>query len=185
MQCRYLVSVIAAITSFVPAGVRAQGAPVLIRVVPAADTATAGDVLRRTRAWHDAIMRADTAAHDGLSVLKHRFMTRAEALIHGDLHSGSVMVGGGRTVAIDPEFAFYGPVGFDLGALWANAAIAASRADRLARPEAFRAHVAAILPDSWEAFTTELRRLWPERVDRLSTGSKEQSWWPVISSSAS
>ena len=62
MQCRYLVSLIAAITSFVPAGARAQGAPVLIRVVPAADTATAGDVLRRTRAWHDAIMRADTAA---------------------------------------------------------------------------------------------------------------------------
>ncbi len=55
-------------------------------------------------------------------------MTHGEALIHGDLHTGSVMVGGGRTVAIDPEFAFYGPVGFDLGALWANAIIASVRA---------------------------------------------------------
>ena len=75
-------------------------------------------------------------------------MTHGEALIHGDLHTGSVMVGGGRAAAIDPEFAFYGPVGFDLGALWANAAIAASRADRLGRPEAFRAHVAAIVRDA-------------------------------------
>ena len=98
--------------------------------------------------------------------LKHVFMTHGEALIHGDLHTGSVMVGGGRAAAIDPEFAFYGPVGFDLGALWANAAIAAARADRLAAPTAFRAHVAAIVTDSWEAFTDELRRLWPERVDR-------------------
>lgn len=70
MQCRYLVSLIAAITSFARADVRAQGAPVLIRVVPAADTATAGDVLRRTRAWHDAIMRADTA------VLRHILLPR-------------------------------------------------------------------------------------------------------------
>ena len=111
-------------------------------------------------------LRADRDVLREVASLKHTFMTHGEALIHGDLHTGSVMVGGGRAAAIDPEFAFYGPVGFDLGALWANAAIAASRADRLGRPEAFRAHVAAIVPDSWEAFTTELRRLWPERVDR-------------------
>ena len=80
-----------------------------------------------------ATLRADAAALDGLSVLKHRFMTHGEALIHGDLHTGSVMVGGGRTVAIDPEFAFYGPVGFDLGAIWANAVIATVRGV-LARP---------------------------------------------------
>ena len=82
---------------------------------------------------------------DGLSVLKHRFMTRGEALIHGDLHTGSVMVGGGRTVAIDPEFAFYGPVGFDLGAIWANAVIATVRAVLLDRPADFRAHVEGIV----------------------------------------
>jgi 5-methylthioribose kinase len=111
-------------------------------------------------------LRADRGVLREVAGLKHTFMTHGEALIHGDLHTGSVMVGGGRAAAIDPEFAFYGPVGFDLGALWANAAIAASRADRLGRPDVFRAHVAAIVPDSWEAFTTEMRHLWPERVDR-------------------
>jgi 5-methylthioribose kinase len=114
-----------------------------------------------------ADLRADAAVHLEVAELKHRFMTTGQALIHGDLHTGSVMVGGGRAVAIDPEFAFYGPVGFDLGALWANAAIAATRADRLDRPDAFKRHVAAIVPESWDAFTGELRRLWPERADRF------------------
>jgi 5-methylthioribose kinase len=111
-------------------------------------------------------LRADPVVLREIAGLKHTFMTHGEALIHGDLHTGSVMVGGGRAAAIDPEFAFYGPVGFDLGALWGNAAIAAARADRLGRPPAFREYVSRIVPGSWDAFTSELRRLWPQRVDR-------------------
>jgi 5-methylthioribose kinase len=113
-----------------------------------------------------ANLRGDAELRSAVALLKHRFLTHAEARIHGDLHTGSVMVGGGRTVAIDPEFAFYGPIGFDLGALWANAVIAAARAHVLGRDPAFREHVAAIVPDSWAAFQDELRTLWPERRDR-------------------
>lgn len=125
-------------------------------------------------------LRADLAAVDALSVLKHRFMTHAEALIHGDLHTGSVMVGGGRTVAIDPEFAAYGPVGYDLGAIWANAVIASVRGALLDRPVAFRQHVAAIVGDSWVAFLEELRRLWPERVDPSFTDGMRTAWERIV-----
>jgi 5-methylthioribose kinase len=52
--------------------------------------------------------------------MKIKFVTSTEALVHGDLHSGSVMVKEGSTFVIDPEFAFYGPMGFDLGALISN-----------------------------------------------------------------
>jgi 5-methylthioribose kinase len=127
-----------------------------------------------------AALRADEAALDGLSILKHRFMTRAEALIHGDLHTGSVMVGGGRTVAIDPEFAFYGPVGYDLGAIWANAIIASVRGALLERPTGFQAHVEAIVPESWAAFQAELRRLWPSRVDPSLTDGMRDAWVRAI-----
>jgi 5-methylthioribose kinase len=127
-----------------------------------------------------AALRADEAALDGLSVLKHRFMTHAEALIHGDLHTGSVMVGGGRTVAIDPEFAFYGPVGFDLGAIWANAIIAGVRGALLDRPPRFREHVASIVPESWQAFREELARLWPTRVDRSFTDGMRMAWEQAV-----
>ena len=49
-----------------------------------------------------------------------KFLNEAQALVHGDLHSGSVMVTAGDTRVIDPEFAFYGPIGFDLGAFLGN-----------------------------------------------------------------
>lgn len=52
--------------------------------------------------------------------LKYKFMTKSDALIHGDLHTGSIMINEDETHIIDPEFAFVGPFGFDIGALLAN-----------------------------------------------------------------
>jgi 5-methylthioribose kinase len=102
---------------------------------------------------------------------KWLFMTRAEALIHGDLHTGSVMV---RAVegsiscdsvkVFDSEFAFYGPVAFDLGAIWANYVIAAARSFALGEDE--RGDWAlSLVSTTWVAFETEFRRRWPGRID--------------------
>lgn len=55
-----------------------------------------------------------------ISELRHKFISAKEALIHGDLHTGSIMVTENSTKVIDPEFAFYGPIGFDTGAFVAN-----------------------------------------------------------------
>ena len=137
-------------------------------------TSTTGTTRRSTRSSRSCARIAALRREVGL--LKHVFRTHAEALIHGDLHTGSVMVGGGRTVVIDPEFAFYGPVAFDLGALWANAAIADARAARLGRPEAFRAHLASIVRASWDAFRMELARLWPERADPFLDDGFREAW---------
>lgn len=52
--------------------------------------------------------------------LKLLFLTKTESLVHGDLHTGSIMCTPEDTKVIDPEFAFYGPMGFDVGALLAN-----------------------------------------------------------------
>ena len=46
--------------------------------------------------------------------LKFDFMEHAQALIHGDLHSGSIFINNERIKVFDPEFAFYGPMGYDL-----------------------------------------------------------------------
>ena len=54
------------------------------------------------------------------------------ALLHGDLHTGSIMAEAGKTMVIDPEFAFYGPMGFDIGALLANLLLAYFASDGLA-----------------------------------------------------
>ena len=67
-----------------------------------------------------AALRADAALKAGAARFGQKFITAPQALIHGDLHSGSVMVTDADTRVIDPEFAFYGPIGFDLGAYFGN-----------------------------------------------------------------
>ena len=62
----------------------------------------------------DAVLKVATAG------LKAKFLCSTQCLLHGDLHSGSVMASDGQTWVIDPEFAFYGPMGFDVGALLSN-----------------------------------------------------------------
>ena len=52
--------------------------------------------------------------------MKYAFMTATEARLHGDLHTGSVMANAEETFVMDPEFSFYGPMGFDVGAYIAN-----------------------------------------------------------------
>jgi 5-methylthioribose kinase len=42
-------------------------------------------------------------------------MNNAQALIHGDLHTGSILIKEDSMKVIDPEFAFYGPMGYDIG----------------------------------------------------------------------
>lgn len=54
------------------------------------------------------------------SKLKYKFLTEAQSLIHGDLHTGSIFVGSGETKVFDTEFAFVGPSAFDPGLLIGN-----------------------------------------------------------------
>ena len=47
-------------------------------------------------------------------------MNNAQALLHGDLHTGSIFIKPDSTRVFDPEFAFYGPIGYDVGNVIAN-----------------------------------------------------------------
>jgi 5-methylthioribose kinase len=64
--------------------------------------------------------REDGDLKAAVSRLKLKFLSSAEAMLHGDLHTGSVMLTPEGTRVIDPEFAFMGPMGFDVGAIVAN-----------------------------------------------------------------
>jgi len=67
-----------------------------------------------------AEFRKDVALKLAISRLKLKFLSTAQALIHGDLHTGSVMATETDTRVIDAEFAFMGPMGFDVGAVLGN-----------------------------------------------------------------
>jgi 5-methylthioribose kinase len=115
-----------------------------------------------------AELAADNLMQQAMAQAKYLFMTHAEALIHGDLHTGSVMVKDGsgppEVKVFDSEFAFYGPVAYDLGALFANYLIAAIRAHFLDEP-ARHSWCLNLISESWQGFVDEFRSRWPTRID--------------------
>lgn len=92
--------------------------------------------------------------------LKYLFMNRTDALLHGDLHTGSIMLNQEQTYVIDSEFAFFGPFGFDVGALLANLAMSYISHFERSEDGAYRQWVL----DTTEAFLTlflqKFRELW-------------------------
>ncbi|WP_372593385.1 S-methyl-5-thioribose kinase [Actinotalea sp.] len=118
-----------------------------------------------------AELAADETFVAAMGRAKWMFMTHGEALVHGDLHTGSVMVraeeGSTQCTSVkvfDSEFAFYGPVAFDIGATWANYAFAAARATALGDPDRAR-WALGLVEQTWDAFEAEYRRRWPTRLD--------------------
>ncbi|MGJ0205186.1 S-methyl-5-thioribose kinase [Leucobacter sp. gxy201] len=89
------------------------------------------------------------------------FKTQGEALIHGDLHTGSVMVTDGDARVMDPEFAFYGPIGYDTGNVLAHLAFASTRHDLLGNQEQVKLITEEALT-FWEVFVETIAELWPD-----------------------
>lgn len=54
------------------------------------------------------------------AIMREKFMNFPQSLIHGDLHTGSIFVNESGIKVIDSEFAFYGPIGYDLGCVIGN-----------------------------------------------------------------
>lgn len=111
-----------------------------------------------------AELRDDMELHVAISRLKLKFMASPEALLHGDLHTGSIMVTDSQTRVIDPEFAFYGPMGFDVGAVLANLLMAyfASAGHERAPGQraAFEAWVLETVEQVWTEFARKFLELW-------------------------
>lgn len=66
------------------------------------------------------------------------FSERAQALLHGDLHTGSLLVTQQTTHVIDAEFATMGPLAFDVGKFMGNLLLAFFASDGHATDEAPR-----------------------------------------------
>ena len=113
---------------------------------------------------HAAAIRADTDLKRAISRLKLKFMGSPEALIHGDLHTGSVMLTPEDTRVIDPEFAFVGPMGFDVGAVIANLLLNYfSQIGHEAEPggrDAYRAWVLDTVERVWTLFRAKFLAHW-------------------------
>lgn len=77
-------------------------------------------VNERTEKFADEFIRSDSKLKSKVFWLKEGFLTKADALLHADLHTGSIMANQYETYVIDTEFAYFGPIGFDVGKIIAN-----------------------------------------------------------------
>jgi 5-methylthioribose kinase len=97
-----------------------------------------------------------------------KFLSANEALIHGDLHTGSVMVTDEDTRVIDAEFAFVGPMGFDTGAVIGNLLLAYFSQEGHATAADQRAAYEEWLLDSvertWNRFAEKFLALWRDHA---------------------
>jgi len=116
-------------------------------------------------------LRADVALKTAVQDLFMAFASNTETLLHGDLHSGSVMSTAEDSRVIDPEFAQYGPMGFDLGMLIANMVMAfLSQPGHRERADMgpYQDWILSVIIDCMAAFRAEFTRLWQtERTGML------------------
>jgi 5-methylthioribose kinase len=120
-------------------------------------------------------IREDASLKRAVSLLKAKFLTETQALLHGDLHTGSIMVTAEDTRVIDPEFAFYGPMGFDVGKLIGNLLLAYFSQDghesRAGERDFYRAWILGIIPEIWNGFARRFVELWD--------GPRQGDAWPT------
>jgi 5-methylthioribose kinase len=122
---------------------------------------------RWTSPWLDATaaaIREDLDLHVAVSRLKLKFLSCPETLIHGDLHTGSIMVTESETKVIDPEFAYYGPMGFDLGAVLGNLVMgylaSAGHERSPGERRSFEEWMLESIEDVWAEFSRKFLELW-------------------------
>ena len=140
-----------------------------------ADTNSFDDHLKdeAARLWSDAELHSEVAR------LREKFLTHAQALLHGDLHTGSIFITPDSTKVIDPEFAYFGPMGFDIGAVLANLLLNFASQEHWSEGEssrqARRAYLIQTVRDIWTGFERKFRALWNEHgVDRISRAAGYQ-----------
>lgn len=111
-----------------------------------------------------AALKRDGALKLAIAQAKAVYMSRAQALLHGDLHTGSIMVGREQLRVIDPEFAFFGPQGYDVGTLFANLVLGAvSHVQHTPDPDRradYQHYLLDLIPDIWAVYAQTFDALW-------------------------
>jgi 5-methylthioribose kinase len=109
-------------------------------------------------------LREDVALKAAVAQFRNRYLAKPQALLHGDLHSGSVMVAQNDTRVIDGEFAWVGPIGFDPGTFIANLLLAwyakAGHGAGAAATESYRAWILEQVVTFWLRFRSQFLAHW-------------------------
>jgi 5-methylthioribose kinase len=108
--------------------------------------------------WKKSKLRLEAAK------LKYKFLTEAQSLVHGDLHTGSIFGSEHETKVFDSEFSFVGPSAFDpgllIGELFINYISWSGKRRSADDIRAYRAHLREMINDIYGQFEDKFLRNW-------------------------
>lgn len=96
--------------------------------------------------------------------LRDRFMNYSQALIHGDLHTGSIFINKNGIKIIDPEFAFYGPIGYDIGNVIGNLFFTLANKTYFSNNKDFVQWINKTIIDTFDKINISLRKKYDDIV---------------------
>lgn len=108
--------------------------------------------------------------------LRRNFMSHADGLIHGDMHTSNIFASEDAMKVIDMEFSFIGPFGYDLGYLTGNlisqycAACFKPFASEAARRE-FKAYLLATIKSLFETYFKTFAACWDKDAKERYQGA--------------
>lgn len=144
----------------------------LVYTEPFNDYKKRNDVFLPNLKWVTQNIYEDVELRLEAAKLKFDFLTNSQALIHGDLHTGSIFIKPDSTKIIDPEFAFYGPIGYDTGNIVANLIFAWTNGDATLTDGSERAHylgwVEKTIIEVVDMFCSKFIQAWDENVSEYS-----------------
>ena len=122
----------------------------------------------KSNVWNNKKIWLETAK------LKDIFMTKAEALLHGDLHTSSIFINDEKCIVFDCEFAFYGPYGYDIGLLFANFILNYASWEGIDSKskkdvESYRKYLLESIKNIWNEFINEFNYLWENNSKDIIT----------------
>ncbi len=153
----------------------------LVYTEPFNDYKHRNDVFLPNLDWVKKELYNDNELKLEVAKLKFDFLTNAQALIHGDLHTGSIFVNENSTKIIDPEFAFYGPMGYDVGNIIANMIFAWVNADATMDNEEecinFKNWVENTICEIIDKFKAKFMKVWKEEAKEVLAKTPGFSQW--------
>ncbi|WP_233079510.1 S-methyl-5-thioribose kinase [Rheinheimera soli] len=121
--------------------------------------------------WFNETLQAEVAQ------LKAGYLAKPQALLHGDLHCGNVLVNHQQHKIIGAEFGCYGPIGFDTGTFLASL-ILNLLTQQPAREATLRHYLLSQIELFWQEFSAVFSTLMQKQTtDQSFQNASYQQWY--------
>lgn len=117
-------------------------------------------------------VNGDKALECRIHLLRHKFMTQAECLVHADTHTSNIFADENAIKVLDMEYTFAGPIGYDLGYFFSSILSQYASATFRDFPSEgerrdFKGYILRLMESAYSHFIGDYSRFWDEDAKPL------------------